>query len=287
MKYEYRKITDYKQIYDYYKRVKNTVPYWFDVSYELWLESYNNDTDYDGDKMFSELITYAAFTQNLIVGFIQFGISNYFYNANGEKDYSEKFGVIRNLYFGNNDSCGNELISLAENYFAKKSAAQKSAFFHALGMTCSAGHGKLFSGLSHIESALLKYGYVKEHENVYYKRLLTESEKTTDKIAVSYGEISPKGLQEFSVTAEGKAVGAGALVYLPQGKISYLKWIYIYDTEQGKGYASAALRTIFSDLYDKGICRLDTDTADCNIAAQRLYRKLGFTDMGRTRSYLK
>ena len=45
MKYEYRKITDFKMAYDYYNSIKNAVPYWFDVSYELWIESYNNDTD--------------------------------------------------------------------------------------------------------------------------------------------------------------------------------------------------------------------------------------------------
>lgn len=94
-------------------------------------------------------------------------------------------------------------------------------------------------------------------------------------------------MQEFTITADGKTVGAGALVYLPQGEICYLKWIYIYDTEQGKGYASAALLTIFSELYSKGLRRLDTDTADGNLIAQKLYEKVGFTDMGRTRSYLK
>ena len=54
-----------------------------------------------------------------------------------------------------------------------------------------------------------------------------------------------------------------------------------------KGYASSASKTIFYDLYSKGIRRLDTDTADGNIIAQKLYEKVGFTDMGRTRSYLK
>lgn len=53
---EYKKITDNKEIYDYYSRIKNAVPYWFDVDYSLWLESYNNDSDYDGDKMFGELM---------------------------------------------------------------------------------------------------------------------------------------------------------------------------------------------------------------------------------------
>ncbi|MBQ3161321.1 MAG: GNAT family N-acetyltransferase [Oscillospiraceae bacterium] len=287
MAYEYKISADLKPIYDYYNSIKNTIPYWFDVSYGIWLESYNNDTNYDGDKMFSEIITYAVYAENSIVGFIQFGTSNYIYNGNGKKDYSEKCGVIRNLYFDSNHNCGDELVSFAEKYFAENNIARKSAFFHALGMTCNAGHGKLYCGLPHIEAVLLKCGYVKEHENVYYKRVLTASDAASDKVSVSCKETNPKGLQEFTIIADGKDVGAGALVYLPQGEICYLKWIYIYETEQGKGYASAALKTIFSDLYNKGIRRFDTDTADSNIIAQRLYTKVGFTDMGRTRSYLK
>jgi len=286
MNCEYIKMKSPKPIYDYYNSVKNTVPYWFDVDYSLWLESYESDTDYEGDIMFSELITFAAFAEKSIIGFIQFGISNYTFNQNGEKDFSEKCGVIRNLYFDKKCS-GDELISLTESYFSEKGITKKSAFFHALGMTCNAGHGKLYCGLPHIETALLKFGYEREHENVYYKRMLTGEDLISDNVSVQYGETNPKGLQEFSIKTGGKDVGAGALVYLPQGEICYLKWIYIYDNEQGKGYASSALKTIFSDLYNKGIRRLDTDTADSNIIAQKLYEKVGFTDMGRTRSYLK
>lgn len=159
---EYKKITDNKEIYDYYSRIKNAVPYWFDVDYSLWLESYNNDTDYDNDVMFDELISYAAYAENDIVGFVQFGISNYTYNESGDKDFSEKCGVIRNLYFDREQDCGEKLISIAEEYFSARGVSKSSAFFHALGMTCFAGHGKLFCGLPHIEAELFKFGYVKE-----------------------------------------------------------------------------------------------------------------------------
>jgi len=42
-----------------------------------------------------------------------------------------------------------------------------------------------------------------------------------------------------------------------------------------------------SALREQGISRIDTDTADGNVAAQKLYIKTGFTDMGRTKSYMK
>ncbi|MCI7768212.1 MAG: GNAT family N-acetyltransferase [Oscillospiraceae bacterium] len=155
-------------------------------------------------------------------------------------------------------------------------------------MTCNAGHGKLYCGLPHIEKIILKYGYSKEHENVYYKRELSAEDKNiSGSVSIGYGEKNPKGLQEFRIYFGDKSVGAGEMTYLPQGKICYLKWIYINDSEQRKGYASAALKRLFSDLYKSGIHRLDTDTADSNTAAQGLYEKVGFTEMGHTRSYRK
>ena len=288
MVYEYKTPVDSKQIYDYCNSIKNAVPYWFDVSYGLWLESYNNDTDYDGDRMFSELMTYAAYAENNIVGFIQFGISNYIYNENGEKDHSEKCGVIRNLYFDRDHTCGEKLVSLAEEYFDEKNISKKSAFFHALGMTCNAGHGKLYCGLPHIEEALLTAGYVKEHENVYYKRQLSIDDlNVQNTVLIKYNADNSKGMRVFSICIDHRCVGAGEIVYLPQGEVCYLKWIYIDEGEQGKGYAAAALEKLCADLYSSGIRRLDTDTADGNIIAQKLYLKTGFKDMGRTRSYMK
>lgn len=286
MKYEYHKVTDYLPLYDYYCKVKNAVPYWFDADHETWRESFCEDTDYDGEEMFSELFTYAAKADGEIAGFIQFGISRYIYGTDGEKDHTVKGGIIRQLYFDKGQDCGEGLISIAEKYFSENNIQRKFAFFHAFGMTCNAGHGKLFCGLPHIEKILLENNFVREHENVYYKRDLDGSiVQANDNITINYAAVNPKGLCEFSISSQGKYVGAGALVFLPQGGICYLKWIYIEDSEQRKGYASAALNRIFSDMYKNGIRRIDTDTADGNLIAQMLYLKTGFADMGRTRSY--
>lgn len=286
MNVEYRRISDYYPLYKYYKKIKGAVPYWLDADYELWKTSFTADTDYDGDRMFRELVTYTAQCEGEIVGFIQFGIPCFLYDGSGKKSDAIKGGIIRNLYFDPEYDIGNELIRLAQTYFEDNHVQRKFAFFHAFGMTCNAGHGKLHCSLSYIEQALTEFGYGKEHENVYYKRLLGEDDRRVNTgITVSYQPANPKGLCGFSIFAQGKKVGAGALVYLPQGDMCYLKWIYIDRMEQGKGYASAALRRIFADLAEKGICRIDTDTADKNHIAQRLYRKTGFEDMGRTRSY--
>ena len=158
---EYLQITDFAKLYDYYNKIK--APYFFDVDYTLWLESFNRDTDYDNQPMFKELFSYAAICDGCIVGFIQFGRSNYVYDKRGEKDYTKHCGVIRNLYFDKKHDCGDGLVEIAEQYFTQNNLEQKSAFFHALGMTCNAGHGKLFTIFSHVEATLLRFGYYKEH----------------------------------------------------------------------------------------------------------------------------
>lgn len=286
MSIEYCRVSDYRPLYNYYRKMQGAVPYWLDADYETWKQSFISDRDYDGDEMFRELITYTAQHGDEILGFVQFGIPNYLYDTKGEKSDAVRGGIIRMLYLDPEIDCGRKLIRLAEDYFTVQQVQRKFAFFHAFGMTCNAGHGKLYCSLSHIEKALAGFGYVKEHENVYYKRLITDGDKVcSGQVRVEYENMNPCGLQNFSIYAEENWIGSGALVYLPQGKMCYLKWIFIDGKQQGRGYGSAALRRIFADLADRGFERIDTDTADMNTIAQGLYRKTGFEDMGRTRSY--
>lgn len=282
----YERITDFHPVYAYYLKIKATVPYWLDADYETWEKSFVSDCDYDGEEMFSQLYTSVARQGEEILGFIQYGIPNYLYDTNGEKDRTVRGGVIRMLHFAPESGCGEGLIRIAEDYFTAMHVQRRFAFFHAFGMSCNAGHGKLHCGLAYIEGALADFGYIKEHENVYYKLLLTDCSKSRDDcVQVKYEPVNPRGLQEFSLFAGGNWVGAGALVFLPQGKMCYLKWVYIDGNQQGKGYGAAALRNLIADLSEQGLERLDTDTADGNQIAQSLYRKVGFQDMGRTRSY--
>lgn len=286
MKINYCQITDCRPLYNYYRKIQGLVPYWLDADYAIWEESFTSDRDYDGDEMFRELITYTAQRDGEIIGFIQFGIPNYLYDTKGEKSNTVRGGIIRMLYFAPESGCGKELIQLAENYFAAQQVQRKFAFFHAFGMSCNAGHGKLYCGLSHIEQALADFGYVKEHENVYYQRSISPADGLRDhRVRVEYEPANERGLQGFSLFAGESWVGAGALVILPQGKMCYLKWIFIDGKQQGKGYGAAAMTSLIADLKDRGFERIDTDTADANKIAQRLYCKAGFQDMGRTRSY--
>lgn len=282
-----KKIMDFKPIYDYIRRVGERVPYFFDADYELWAESFDGDTDADSEIMFAELETYAAYSEEELVGFIQFGIPHYVYSEGG-KEYRTDCGVIRQLFFDEESGCADELLGIAEEYFRKKHVTRQFAFYHAFGMTCYAHHGKLFAFMEHIEAVLLRHSFVKEHENVYFSRMLTENDTVYSGVTeLVFGVTNSKGVCGFTIKADGETVGAGELVYLPQGGICYLKLIYIFEQYQRKGYAASALRELFSELYKKGVRRTDTDTADINEAAIGLYNKLGFTDMGRTKSYLK
>lgn len=288
MIYHIQNPEDTKALFAFYNRVKGDIPYWFDVDFDNWHTSMFDDTDYDSQRLFRSLHTCAAVCEGQIAGFIQFGIASYFYEQNGEKNETDKAGIIRNLYFRPEaPQCGQALIQAAEDFFSGQAVMRKFAFFHALGMTCNACHGKLHTSQSHIEQALSAWGYGKEHENVYYKKMLCASGLPLEQdIALRYSPVNPKGLCGFSIFVNNTYVGAGEIAFLPQGSIAYLKWIYIEGDYQRKGYASGALERLFADLYAQGILRLDTDTADGNLIAQKLYEKTGFANMGRTRSFL-
>jgi len=288
VKFSIEKISDYNELFRFYNSEKIKIPYWFDVEYDVWHQSMFEDTDYASASFFDDLNTYVAYSDSGITGFIQFGIPNYIFNQNGAKNINVKAGIIRNLYFSKeNTNCGAELVKIAEEYFDNHHIKNKFAFFHAFGMTCNAGHGKLHTSQHHIEAVLYSFGYTIEHENVYYSKILDNYLLNTNSgVEIKYSEMNAKGLFEFVICVGDTNIGAGELVILPQKTIAYLKFIYVKKDFKRKGYASEALGLIFAYLYQKGIRRFDTDTAGGNVIAQRLYEKMGFANLGRTRSYL-
>ncbi len=282
-----QKLKNEKALFKFYNSLKSDIPYCFDVDYDNWYTSMFQDTDYDNEPLFHNVHTYVSVDKNKITGFIQFGLPTFIHGENGARDTETTAGIIRNLYFQQGDEqAGRELIRQALAFFETNRTQRIFAFYHYFGMTCNAGHGKLHSSHFYIETLLSEYGFIKEHENVYYKRLISNAESLCDNtVELKYSAVNTKGLCLFDIIAQSKKVGAGSFVFLPQGKICYLKWIYIEDEFKKKGYAIAALQHLFSDLKRQGIERIDTDTADGNIAAQGLYCKAGFANMGRTRSY--
>lgn len=286
---KYQPLKDRKALFDYYKQIKSSIPYWQDAFFEIWEKSMFDDKNPEDEALFKELHTWTAQKGGKIIGFIQFGIPHYIYKQNGEKDFDTIAGIIRNLYFDENVAfVAEELINAAHNYFNNQKVKKQFAFFHAFGMTCNGRHGKIHESHFYIERALHELGYVKEHENVYYKKLLNAAYILPDNnFQIKYGDKSATGYQTMDFYINGKRVGGGQLQFLPQGYICYLVWVYIEDGMKSKGYGSSFMKRLFSDLASQGVYRLDTDTADSNLVAQGYYLRTGFEDMGRSRSYLR
>ena len=104
-------------------------------------------------------------------------------------------------------------------------------------------------------------------------------------ISLAWKDMIPGSCREFAATLDGQEVCWGQVHFLPQGSIAYLRWIYVDEAFQHKGIGTNIMRALFSDLYEMGITRFDTDTARSNAAARSYYEKCGFTNEGITRSY--
>lgn len=233
-------------LYEYYNIIKKDIPYWFNIDFENWCKSMFDDTDYYNQTLFKKLHTYISINEGLIDGFIQFGIPKFILNENGDKDTQTKAGIIRNLYYKeDNQEVGNELINTALNFFKDNDIEKEFAFYHYFGMTCNACHGKLYNKNFYIEKTLFEFGYKKEHENVYFKKIITNNDMhNSNNIKISYEKINEKGLCDFSIIYNDIKIGAGILCYLPQGKICYLKLIYIFEEHKHKGHGTNAIKKI-------------------------------------------
>ena len=270
------------KLYDYFISSRKNVPYYFTVSFEQWIKSMFNDCDYDGKPLFSNLKTYLLMNDEKINGFIQFGLANFAFGTDGKKDYSQHYGVIRNIHFSEDAEKPYLLFDKATEYFDGLGLEKRYAYFHYFGMSCYARQGKLHSSESYIEDLLCKYGYEKEHENVYYSKLIQSADiSAVPEIDFLYSNDG----QDISFIKNNEKIGGCELNFLPCADICYLKWIYIDNKYSHQGLGTKCMNKLFYELCKKGVLRFDTDTTDSNINAQGYYLKTGFSDMGRMRSY--
>lgn len=270
------------ELYNYFISSRKNVPYYYPVNFKHWHISMFNDCDFDSKPLFSDLETFLLINNDIIEGFIQFGLTSFVFGMNGEKDYSKHYGVIRNIYYAENSQNAYLLFNKAKEYFDHLGIEKRYAYFHYFGMSCYARQGKLHASEFYIENLLKKYGYVKEHENVYYSKSLQQiSSPAISEIAFLYANNG----QSISFMKENKKIGGCELNFVPHSDICFLKWIYIDDKYSHQGLGTKCMYKLFIELQEKGISKIDTDTADSNVNAQRYYMKMGFADMGRMRSY--
>jgi len=256
-------------------------PVFFDVDFEVWKKSFEDDTDGEGRTLFKELYVKTVFDGDEFLGFIQYGKSAFGFDEDGEISSKVSYLVIRHFFFKEGrDDAGKLLLNDAIQYLGTNERIY--AFFHYFGMTCFARHGKLFERFTHIEALLKEYGFEIEHDNVYYSSIL-EGSNNSD-AAIIPCDITKGNHQYLDFRIDANQVGGCEVHYLDD-TTAYLRWIYINNDIVGKGIGTKCMQALMHFLFDKGIRRFDTDTALNNTVAQHYYEKNDFIRKGITRSY--
>ena len=269
-----------KDIYDFQLEFKT--PYFFEVDFDTWQKSFEEDTDGEGRTLFNKLDVKAVYDEDVLLGYVQYGKTAFGFDEKGEISSDISYPVIRNLYFRSDRADAGKLL-LNEAMKSLGSDEKVYAFFHYFGMTCFARHGKLFENHAHIEALLKVNGFELEHENVYYSSVLSESENS--EVVLTANNLTKGNHQYIDFKIDGNQVGGCELHYLSD-TTAYLRWIYVNGDIVGKGIGTKCMTALKTFLYEKGVVRFDTDTALDNNVAQYYYEKNGFIREGVTRSFL-
>ena len=279
-------ITNNEEVYLFQKR--QICPYYFPTDYEEWEKSFMEDVDGEGRKLFGELYVKAAYDEDELIGFIQYGRTAFAFDNQGDISTDLSYNVIRNLYFDEDKTkAGQMLLDDALRFFGTTDKVY--SFFHYFGMSCYARHGKLYEKHSHIEELLKNNGFEIEHENVYYSSVLQESavsELREPDINIKPHDVTKGNQQYMDFMLSDEQVGGCEIQFVSENTV-YLSWIYVDDNMTGKGIGTKCMCALKQWLYDQGYERFDTDTVYANTVAQHYYEKNGFTREGITRSFYK
>lgn len=282
-------VSDVSRLYAYWRKVGSDVPYFFDVSEERWHHCLVRD-EREGERVFKQIETALAVARDEVLGFVQYGEPSFGWDTGGRKVYAPQIGVVRQLYFDRGrPDVGHALMERAAAFLTQFERGH--AFYHAMGMSCTASHGKLHSSQLHVEPVLEAYGFRVEHENVYYSLNLSKVEAPGETVQLK----SARGAEGEAFTArlDGREIGGAQVRFLDAltdgctPDVAYLSWIGLDERYRGQGLGSAFLRLVAGHLRGQGLAWLHADTAGDNVVAQRLYESLGFEDRGFTRSYVR
>lgn len=270
-----------KDIYDF--QMSFQTPYFFNVDFENWKKSFENDIDGEGRILFKELNVKAVYDNDELLGFVQYGKTAFGFDDNGEISNEISYPVIRNIYFiKERAEVGNLLLDEAMQ--SLESDERIYAFFHYFGMSCFARHGKLFENHTHIEDLLKANDFEIEHENVYYSSAINGDENS--EVVCTANDLTKGEQQYIDFKIDGNHVGGCEVHYLNKS-MAYLRWIYVSGDSTGKGIGTKCMNALKRFLYEKNIKGFDTDTAINNLVAQHYYEKNNFIRKGITRSYYK
>ncbi len=274
-----------KMVCDIFLKNRKGVPYYYpETSIDSWRDSFFHDKDFDGKPLFKELETYLLIIDNLVEGWIQFGLSSFVFAGN-QKDYSKSYGIIRDLYFNNHISQNHilDLLKMSENYFAKYELKTIYAYFHYFGMSCYSRQGKLHESEFYIEDILVKNKYVIEHENIYYAKLIEKEQSKDQDLKLTFS----KDNTNIDFVLNEEVIGQCIINYIKTSQRAFMRWIGIKKEYRERGYGSRYLNCLLHYLSKEGYRYLETDTASNNIVAQNFYNRNGFVNKGIMRSYIK
>ncbi len=273
-------ITNLASVYDY--QMRSPSPYFFPVEFAYWKQSFENDIDGEGRRLFQELHGKAAYDGDALIGFVQYGKTAFGFDDSEEISTDVSYPIIRSLYFNEGREDAGRLL-LQEALMEFEPTEKVYAFFHYFGMSCFARHGKLFEGYPWIKELVHQYGFVTEHENVYYSADRLDS--IGSGVELLAHDLTKGNQQTFDFLLDHKQIGGCEVHYLDAPAAAFLRWIYVNDEVQNQGLGSKCMAALKKWLHEKGMTRLDTDTASDNRRAQHYYEKNGFTREGITRSF--
>jgi ribosomal protein S18 acetylase RimI-like enzyme len=282
--------SDREPLFAYWRELGQEIPYLFDVSARQWQACLLADRR-DGERTFQTLKTDVATEGDRLLGFVQYGRPQFAWNESGKRDPDPQIGVVRQLYFRpSRHDAGEALLARGDAFIDRFDEAY--AFYHALGMSCTAHHGKLHGSQAHVHELLRTSGFQVEHENAYYVMDIERSTPTVGRdLRVSVLPASDD--QWFRARQEGDVVGTAEVRYLDRltggatQDTAYLTWFGIEEARRGEGLGTAFLSQLVHLLVERGYRSLHTDTARDNGAACALYEKVGFEGAGLTRSYVR
>ncbi len=289
---------DAEALFSYWKAVGKGIPYFFKVQPEHWLECLLNDR-LDGEPLYRQLETILAWDGGSVVGFTQWGLPHLAFDAAGKKVTDPPLASLRALYFpAERPEIGEALYAAIAS--AMEQFEQAFAFYHILGMSCNAYHGKLSSRLPQVERLLLAHGFQIRHENVYYLldcRIYDRGPQKSLHLHPSDVD-NPFGKHTFTAILKdpqkGEVVIGTAetrdLRFLTAGgtcEAVYLSWIGIDEAYQGQGLGRLFIHSLADFFAEDGLVTIHTDTPKENLRAQGFYEKMGFARRDLTRDYIK
>jgi ribosomal protein S18 acetylase RimI-like enzyme len=283
--------TGLEKLHAFWERTGAEIPYFFPTSPERWQCSLLEDR-LEGELVFSELRTAVALRQGNLAGFVQYGRPAFAWNEHGQKYANPPWGVLRQLYFDPQDEEAGRML-LERALEALDTFERQHAFYHAMGMSCTAYHGKLHESQAHVERLLLEHGFGLEHENIYYLLSLEGQKPPALEGYTLHAQAGEAGETAFILAAGAERAGTARIRWMESlcgeqaRQQAYLTWIGIAAPFRSRGTGTIFMELLLQHLHQHGIRRLHTDTASTNQKAQRYYERLGFINKGRTRSYFR